>query len=324
MSVNPKGRLQEHFQQLGLPLPTYDSSRAGGQDHIPLWSCTVTLFDGSVYSGEICSSRKDSELSAAEKALYEIDGKTKHSARVDIDFGFKEYKTDLSMISRRKDLSGTKNKEDNITNKNSKLTVDEWFENLSMPSSIKVDFRSETVGLGFKKAETFPNSQDPLFYFYREEKNKINGLGNSENCIEKSNKPSTTHLFVDVENKPKLADGIMERFKNKEFLPTTKITLVMARSFAAKAKYTTTKGEESSNISSFVVEGNAGFSRDAADIAIMLMASRVPVNCTIVILSGDHFANTFSNVCNFIDEKEHVIHICEEKELLELIDKKIL
>lgn len=72
---NPKNLLQEHFQGLGLDLPTYDTGRAGGEDHRPSWVSQVRLHDGQYFVSEGSFTTKSAaEKSAAKVALREITG----------------------------------------------------------------------------------------------------------------------------------------------------------------------------------------------------------------------------------------------------------
>ena len=82
-----KNSLQELYQGLSKPgnlvnLPIYNSIRCGGDDHIPLWTSTVTLNDGRTYEGEIVSSRKKAEISSAKVALEALDKDKKRKNKV--------------------------------------------------------------------------------------------------------------------------------------------------------------------------------------------------------------------------------------------------
>lgn len=69
MDLNAKGKLQEIYQKKQLALPVYDTVRCGGVAHRPLWKSTVTLADGSQYSGDIHETKSKSDASAASYAL---------------------------------------------------------------------------------------------------------------------------------------------------------------------------------------------------------------------------------------------------------------
>lgn len=73
MSNSAKNLLQEYFQSEGLALPTYDTGRAGGEDHKPLWISRVVLPNGTGFmSRETFPSKAAAEKSAAAVALEEI------------------------------------------------------------------------------------------------------------------------------------------------------------------------------------------------------------------------------------------------------------
>lgn len=79
LSPSAKNALQEHYQKLAkklgrpISLPIYNSKRCGGDDHIPLWISTVTLYDGKTYKGGVLSSRKKAEISSARVALVSLN-----------------------------------------------------------------------------------------------------------------------------------------------------------------------------------------------------------------------------------------------------------
>ncbi|HSW76873.1 MAG TPA: putative dsRNA-binding protein [Candidatus Saccharimonadales bacterium] len=70
-----KNKLQEYFQKLKLPLPTYKTNKVGGEDHCPLWSSTVILHDNVYYEGDVFYSKSNAEKSAAQKAFVCLETK---------------------------------------------------------------------------------------------------------------------------------------------------------------------------------------------------------------------------------------------------------
>lgn len=68
--MSSKNELQELCLRLHSQLPIYDTTRASGEDHAPVFHSTVTMPDGTS-SAAAGSSKKKAELSAA--ACYLID-----------------------------------------------------------------------------------------------------------------------------------------------------------------------------------------------------------------------------------------------------------
>lgn len=69
---NEKNRLQEYADKRHLPHASYDPKRVGGQDHSPVWQSTVTLWNGTTYTGKCAGDRVTSERSAAQVALVDL------------------------------------------------------------------------------------------------------------------------------------------------------------------------------------------------------------------------------------------------------------
>ena len=67
--LNPKNELQMIFQKQKQTLPTYDTKRVGGADHMPIFSSTVRLCDGREFMGDNQLSKTIAEMRAAEIAL---------------------------------------------------------------------------------------------------------------------------------------------------------------------------------------------------------------------------------------------------------------
>lgn len=67
--MSTKNKLQESFQKLGLPPPTYRSGRIGGTDHEPVWLAQVELPTGEQIEGDPSRSKKEAERSAALMAI---------------------------------------------------------------------------------------------------------------------------------------------------------------------------------------------------------------------------------------------------------------
>lgn len=65
--------MQEYFQSLGLSLPKYKTRKVAGEDHNPKWQSTVTLPDGSQFTGHTKCRKVDAECSAAKKAIKNMD-----------------------------------------------------------------------------------------------------------------------------------------------------------------------------------------------------------------------------------------------------------
>ena len=73
--MSSKNKLQEFFQKRGLPSPVYYSNRAGGTDDSPKWVCMIKIHNGEIVYSSPCSSKKECEAEAANKALSEIDSR---------------------------------------------------------------------------------------------------------------------------------------------------------------------------------------------------------------------------------------------------------
>jgi hypothetical protein len=67
--IHSKNQLQQIFQKKRLPLPKYDTIRAGGSDHKPIWRSTVTLHDGTKFQGDLFFTKTEADESAAVIAL---------------------------------------------------------------------------------------------------------------------------------------------------------------------------------------------------------------------------------------------------------------
>lgn len=66
---NPKSALQEHFQGLGKPAPTYRLAAVSGPDHCPVFTVEAVIDDEVIGRGE--GGRKaDAERAAAQDALH--------------------------------------------------------------------------------------------------------------------------------------------------------------------------------------------------------------------------------------------------------------
>lgn len=63
-----KNQLQEFCQKREILLPTYTTTRIGGQDNLPAFQSRV-VFNGKDYLGDVCTSKKGAEKSAANQAL---------------------------------------------------------------------------------------------------------------------------------------------------------------------------------------------------------------------------------------------------------------
>lgn len=65
---HPKNELQEIFQKLKLPRPTYSSEIIAYDAGKSVWLSSVTLYDGRSFQGNKCSNRIEAEASAATVA----------------------------------------------------------------------------------------------------------------------------------------------------------------------------------------------------------------------------------------------------------------
>ena len=70
---NPKSRLQEHVQGMGIPSPRYHLVSAEGPDHAPSFTVEV-LVDGQAIGTGRGGRRSDAEQSAAADALRRLSG----------------------------------------------------------------------------------------------------------------------------------------------------------------------------------------------------------------------------------------------------------
>jgi len=86
--MDAKNKLQEYFQQSKLSLPVYKTTRAGGQDHAPLWVSSVFCHNGTSIEGEVFNSKSDAEKSAAQKALHHLQS-TLHALKEAKDYPLK-------------------------------------------------------------------------------------------------------------------------------------------------------------------------------------------------------------------------------------------
>lgn len=82
MDKHPKNYLQEIFQKLNLPVPKYSSEILNKHEAKPLWRSKVVLYDGSIFHGDICSIKIDSETSAAIKAIISYESKQSQDYRI--------------------------------------------------------------------------------------------------------------------------------------------------------------------------------------------------------------------------------------------------
>jgi hypothetical protein len=73
--MSAKNELQELYQRRKETLPVYSTERVRGTPaHSPLWISTVTLHDGTTYSGSPYTKKGAAEISAAEVALLYVPG----------------------------------------------------------------------------------------------------------------------------------------------------------------------------------------------------------------------------------------------------------
>lgn len=78
--MSAKNDLQEYFQKRSLSCPKYETEKIGGSDHQPLFQSTVSfsIFNKNyIVKGEVSSNKKTAEMSAAEKALINVQEKQK-------------------------------------------------------------------------------------------------------------------------------------------------------------------------------------------------------------------------------------------------------
>ena len=65
-----KNKVQEIFQKRGLPIPVYEYSRHGGEDHQPKWSASCKI-NNIVYTSSITYSSKSDASDDCAKQIYE-------------------------------------------------------------------------------------------------------------------------------------------------------------------------------------------------------------------------------------------------------------
>ena len=69
LGIDNKNQLQEYYQKLHLEAPSYNTEQCGGKLNAPLWRSTVTLYDKSIFVGNVQKKKTDAEKSAAFVAL---------------------------------------------------------------------------------------------------------------------------------------------------------------------------------------------------------------------------------------------------------------
>ncbi len=153
----------------------------------------------------------------------------------------------------------------------------------------------------------------------RKEKLNTENLCQNNSFIE-DNQYKMTQIFVDVENKPKIALTILKL--NRKIASNIKIIFVFSDSFPAKDKYIneiTNISQQNNNISYILVKGNAGFLDNSSDMAITILASRVNDDSEVIIITGDKFATLLNLVGNTIDDKKRFHHISNEADVMNLL-----
>ena len=70
---DPKTRLQEHLQRIGLALPRYEIAAAGGLDHAPVYAVDCVVEALGVCAKGVAGSRREAEKRAAAQALAELE-----------------------------------------------------------------------------------------------------------------------------------------------------------------------------------------------------------------------------------------------------------
>ena len=70
---DPKTRLQEHLQRIGLALPRYEITAAGGLDHAPVYAVDCVVEALGVCAKGVAGSRREAEKRAAAQALAELE-----------------------------------------------------------------------------------------------------------------------------------------------------------------------------------------------------------------------------------------------------------
>lgn len=73
---DPKTRLQEHLQQSGLALPSYEITAAGGLAHAPVYAVECVVEALGVRAQGVAGSRREAEKQAAARALAELESAT--------------------------------------------------------------------------------------------------------------------------------------------------------------------------------------------------------------------------------------------------------
>ena len=72
MTASAKNLLQEYYQSIGKPNPTYCTINDSDKPHKPQWVSTVTLENGDTFSSLPKQIKKEAEKEAAELALASI------------------------------------------------------------------------------------------------------------------------------------------------------------------------------------------------------------------------------------------------------------
>ena len=76
MSKDPVTALKELADRAVLPAATFDTDRAGGTEHEPGWTATVTLSDGTLATG-VGHSKSEAKRSAAGALLQKVNSRTR-------------------------------------------------------------------------------------------------------------------------------------------------------------------------------------------------------------------------------------------------------
>ena len=69
LGIDNKNQLQEYYQKLHLDVPSYSTEAYGGKSNAPFWRSTVTLYDKSIFVGNVQKTKINAEKSAAFIAL---------------------------------------------------------------------------------------------------------------------------------------------------------------------------------------------------------------------------------------------------------------
>lgn len=130
---------------------------------------------------------------------------------------------------------------------------------------------------------------------------------------------NTVYVYVDVENRAKIAKWLLER---EEALPSRwNVTLVASSAFQGLGKLKTPLDVALARSSRlrYVIVTEGGWLSNAADVAIMALVTRqatLTPDGEFIIVTGDHFGAVFCAVVPaLLGDKGTFVHIAEQSDL---------